>query len=110
VKPLLLTLISLAALVGMAGPARADSTDDAFLVSLRAAGITFPDPGPAIGAGRWVCDAMGKGTQTVDVVKAIQAQNPGLHGDNAARFTAIAANVYCPQTLAASGGKVSGGA
>lgn len=108
-KSLLLTLMSLAALVGMAGPARADSTDDAFLVSLRAVGITFPDPGPAIGAGRWVCDAMGKGTQMADVIKTVQAQNPGLHGDNAARFSAIAANVYCPQTLAASGGKVSGG-
>ena len=107
-KPLLLTLTSLAALVGMAGPARADTTDDAFLASLRAAGITFPDPGPAIGAGRWVCDAVGKGTQMMDVVKTIQVQNPGLHGDNAARFTAIAANVYCPQTLSANGGKVNG--
>jgi hypothetical protein len=110
VKPLLLTLTTLAALVGMAGPARADGTDDAFLVSLRAAGITFPDPGPAIGAGKWVCDAMGRGTQMADVIKAVQAQNPGLHGDNAARFSAIAANVYCPQTLAASGAKVDGGA
>jgi hypothetical protein len=109
VKPLLLTLTSLATMVGLAGPARADSNDDAFLVSLHAAGITFPDPGPAIGAGRWVCQAVGKGTQMVDIVKAIQAQNPGLHGDNAARFTAIAANVYCPQALAASGGKVDGG-
>ncbi|WP_232006943.1 DUF732 domain-containing protein [Mycobacterium sp. 1245805.9] len=109
-KPLILMLTSLVALVGMAAPARADYTDDAFLTSLRAAGITFPDPGPAIGAGKWVCDAVSKGTQMVDVVKTIQAQNPGLHGDNAARFAAIAANVYCPQALAASGGKVDGGA
>ena len=35
-----------------------------------------------------------------DVVKTVQSENPGLHGDNAARFTAIAANVYCPTTLA----------
>jgi uncharacterized protein DUF732 len=105
VKPLLLTLTSLAALVGMAGPARADYNDDAFLASLHAAGITFPDPGPAIGAGRWVCQAVGNGTQMVDIVKTIQAQNPGLHGDNAARFTAIAANVYCPQAIS---GKVGG--
>jgi hypothetical protein len=108
VKPLLLTLTGLAAMVGVAGPARADSTDDAFLASLHAAGITFPDPGPVIGAGRWVCQAVGKGTQMVDVVKTIQSQNPGLHGDNAARFTAIAANVYCPQALSANGGKVGG--
>ena len=82
-KPLLLTLTSLAAVVGMAGPARADSNDDAFLASLHAAGITFPDPAAVIGAGKWVCQAVGKGTQMVDVVKTIQAQNPGLHGDNA---------------------------
>jgi Protein of unknown function (DUF732) len=103
VKTLLLALTSLAAMVGVAAPARADSSDDAFLASLHAAGITFPDPGPAIGAGRWVCQAVGKGTQMVDVVKTIQSRNPGLHGDNAARFTAIAANVYCPQALSVPG-------
>ncbi|WP_369829594.1 DUF732 domain-containing protein [Mycobacterium sp. E787] len=108
-KPLLLTMTSLAALVGMAGPARADSSDDAFIASLHAAGITFPDPGPAIGAGRWVCQAVEKGTQMADVVKTVQAQNPGLHGDNAARFTAIAANVYCPQSLTVTSTKVDGG-
>ncbi|SPM27701.1 Conserved exported protein of uncharacterised function (modular protein) [Mycobacterium terramassiliense] len=110
VKPLLLTMISLAALVGLAGPARADYDDDAFLASLRAAGITFPDPGAAIGAGRWVCQAVGRGTQMADVVKTVQSQNPGLHGDNAARFTAIAANVYCPQSLPVTSTKVDGGA
>jgi hypothetical protein len=108
VKPLLLTLTGLAAMAGMAAPARADSNDDAFLASLHAAGINFPDPAPVIGAGKWVCQAVGKGTQMVDVVKTIQAQNPGLHGDNAARFTAIAASVYCPQALPAVSGKVGG--
>lgn len=103
-KSLLLTLTSLAAVVGLAGPARADGNDDAFLVSLQAAGITYPDPARAIGAGKWVCQAVDKGTQMVDVVKAIQAQNSGLHGDNAARFAAIAANVYCPQALSPGGG------
>jgi hypothetical protein len=39
-----------------------------------------------------------------DVVKDVQNLNPGLHWDNAARFTAIAANVYCPQALGGSGG------
>ena len=96
-------------MVGMAGLARADSNDDAFLASLHAAGITYPDPARAIAAGKWVCQTVGNGTQMVDVVKTIQAQNSGLHGDNAARFTAIAANVYCPQALSANGGKVDGG-
>jgi hypothetical protein len=104
VKSPLLALAGLAVVVGMAGPARADGDDDAFLVSLQAAGITYPDPGRAIAAGRWVCQAVGQGTPMVDVVKTIQVQNAGLHGDNAARFTAIAANVYCPQTLSPGGG------
>jgi hypothetical protein len=99
VKLVLLALTSLAATIGMALPARADSNDDAFLVSLQAAGITFPDPGRAIAAGKWVCQAVGQGTPMVDVVKTIQTQNSGLRGDNAAKFTAIAANVYCPNAL-----------
>ncbi|HWS93929.1 MAG TPA: DUF732 domain-containing protein, partial [Mycobacterium sp.] len=40
-KPLLV-LTSLAAMIGMAVPANADSNDDAFLASLQAAGITYP--------------------------------------------------------------------
>jgi Protein of unknown function (DUF732) len=109
VKLLLLTLTSLAAAIGMAVPAHADSNDDAFLASLQAAGITYPDPARVIAAGKWVCQAVGQGTQMVDVVKTVQAQNSGLRGDNAAKFTAIAANVYCPQALTTSGGKAGGG-
>jgi hypothetical protein len=106
---LLLTLTSLAAMICTAVPAYADSNDDAFLASLQAAGITYPDPGRVIAAGKWVCQAVGRGTQMVDVVKTIQTQNSGLHGDNAARFTAIAADVYCPQALSANGAKVGSG-
>jgi hypothetical protein len=95
-----LLLTSFAAAIGMAVPARADDNDVAFLTSLQAAGITYPDPGRAISAGKWVCQAVGRGTQLADVVKSIQAQNAGLQGDNAAKFTAIAANVYCPAALA----------
>ena len=107
-KPLL-ALTSLAAMIGMAVPANADSNDDAFLASLQAAGITYPDPGRVIAAGKWVCQAVGQGTQMVDVVKTIQTQNSGLHGDNAARFTAIAANVYCPKALSANDAKADSG-
>ena len=99
-KLVVLALTSLAAAIGMAVPAHADGNDDAFLASLQAAGITFPDPGRAIAAGKWVCQAAGQGTPMADVVKAVQAQNSKLREDNAAKFTAIAANVYCPNALA----------
>ncbi len=97
-KVLLLPAV-VAAAVGMAAPACADAGDDAFLASLQAAGITYPDPGRVIAAGKWVCQAAGQGTPMVDIVKTIQSRTAGLHGDNAAKFTAIAANVYCPQAL-----------
>jgi hypothetical protein len=101
----------LAAVIGVAAPANADSNDDAFLASLQAAGITYPSPDRVIAAGKSVCKMVDQGKQMVDVVKTVQNLNPGLHGDNAARFTAIAANVYCPQALsAATGGKAGDGA
>ena len=95
----LLTLTSLAAMIGMAVPAHADTTDDRFLATLQAAGTTAPNPDRAIGAGKWVCNMVHMGNPMVDVVKTVQTENPGLSGDNAAKFTAIAANVYCPATL-----------
>jgi hypothetical protein len=96
---LLLTLTGLAVMIGLAAPAYADTADDQFLASLHAAGITYSNPEKVITAGRWVCQSVGSGTQMVDVVKTVQEQNPGLHADNAARFTAIAASVYCPKAL-----------
>jgi Protein of unknown function (DUF732) len=105
---LLLTLTSLAAIVGVAVPARADSTDDTFLLTVQAAGITYPNPDKAISVGKWVCKIVGQGTPMADVVKTIQARNPGMTGDNAAKFTAIAANVYCPQALSAPSAKGNG--
>lgn len=96
---LLLALSAVAAGIGSAPPALADSSDDAFLASLQAAGITYQGTDRVIAAGKAVCKMAGQGKPMADVVKTVQSLNPGLHGDNAARFTAIAANVYCPQTL-----------
>jgi hypothetical protein len=95
----LLVLISFAGMIGLAAPAYADPADDAFLAELQAAGIGFPAPDRVIAAGRLVCQLSGQGKPMADVVNTIQGANPGLHGDNAARFTAIAAKVYCPQAI-----------
>lgn len=104
-KPLLLLTgpALVIGVIGVAAPARADSNDDAFIASLHAAGVTFQDPQRVISAGKWVCQAVGQGQQMVDVVKAVEAQNPGLSPDNSAKFTAIAANIYCPNTLGHQG-------
>jgi hypothetical protein len=106
---LLLALTSLAAMIGAAVPAHADPTDDDFLNTVKAVGITFPSPDRVIAAGRWVCSMANSGSQMTDVVKALQTENPGLTADHAAQFTAIAASKYCPTALAANGGKISEG-
>ena len=92
-------LASLAAMIGMAVPAYADSTDDQFLAALGAAGITYPDADKAIAAGKSVCKmAVDQNMRMANVVIAIHNSNPGLQWDKAAKFTAIAANTYCPDT------------
>lgn len=101
----LLTLIGVATLIGMAAPAQAYTSDEEFLATVQAAGISAPDPQRAISAGKWVCQRAGEGAQMADLVKTVQAQNPGLSADNAAKFAAIAANVYCPNALGAIGVK-----
>ncbi|MEE2851478.1 MAG: DUF732 domain-containing protein [Actinomycetota bacterium] len=100
-KPLL-TLCGLAVAIGMAAPAHADSTDDSFIASLKAAGITFADPGKAVGAGRWVCDTVGQGTPMPDVVKTLLSKNTALSQDKANQFAAIAATTYCPSVITPS--------
>jgi Protein of unknown function (DUF732) len=105
---LLLTLSSLAVVIGIAAPAHADAVDDQFLATVKAAGITFPDPGKAISAGRFVCNTLGQGSPMADVVKTVENANPAITEENAAKFTAIAANVYCPKTLAGNSHAVPG--
>src|ERR1700692_2854403 len=95
----LLTLLSLAAIIGTAAPAYADASDDQFLAALTASGVTFPDPGKAIAAAKWGCQSLNQGTQMADVFRTVQSENAGLHEDNAAKFTALAASAYCPNKL-----------
>lgn len=107
---LLLALTGVVAVaIGMAIPARADTNQDqAFLVALGAAGITYQSPDATVAAGKKVCDMAKDGKSAIEVVKNLQDLNPGLTQVNAARFTAIAAGVYCPQQLPDSGADRSG--
>ena len=96
---LLLMLAGFAAMIGMAVPAYADSTDDQFLAALGPAGINFDDHDKAVAAGKSVCKmANDSSMRMVNVVIAIHNANPGLQWDKAATFTRIAANAYCPDT------------
>jgi Protein of unknown function (DUF732) len=95
-------LLSVATLIAMAAPAHADTdgTDQSFLRALQQAGLTYQDPDRAVSAGKQVCDLVGGGMTGVDIVRNLQQYNPGFAGDGAARFTAIAAEAYCPNVLA----------
>jgi hypothetical protein len=104
VKPLLLALTGPAVVIGMAVPVHAYTTDEEFLGSVQAAGISFSDPQRVIAAGKWVCQKAGEGDRMVDLVRSVEAMNPGLTEDKAAKFAAIAAHVYCPSALAVTGG------
>ncbi|OBG49580.1 hypothetical protein A9X03_27485 [Mycobacterium sp. E1715] len=99
---LVLTISSVAVMIGLAAPAYADDTDGAFLASLDAAGFTYTDPGQAIQAAHYVCSAASGGTAIADIATAVQKGDSALSADKAAKFTAIAANAYCPDALSSS--------
>src|SRR5271156_2175398 len=89
----LLTLLSVAAAIALAAPAHADpspsptqtpdpAVDADFLAQLRQAGLSYQD---------------------TNIVNNLQLRNPGFSGNGAAKFTAIAANAYCPHYLTGEG-------
>lgn len=95
-----LATAAVAVVIGLAAPAHADTTQDqAFLVALGGAGLTYQSADSAVTAGKTVCEMAKAGKPAVDVVKVLQDQNPGLTQVNAAKFTAISAGVYCPDQL-----------
>ncbi|WP_231999611.1 DUF732 domain-containing protein [Mycobacterium sp. 1245852.3] len=96
---LLLVAASFAAVIGMAVPAHADDTDDAFVASLDSAGITYSDSDTVVGAGHWVCKTLVNGTGMSDVVSTLESKNSDLSDDKANKFAAIAVNAYCPYVI-----------
>jgi hypothetical protein len=97
----LLVALGVTAVIGLLGSAQAnaDSTDDAFLASLRQANITYGKPDQAVAAARSVCEMVASGKKAADVVNALKDANPKFTLDGATRFVGIAANAYCPDQL-----------
>jgi hypothetical protein len=104
-KPLL-ALIGLAGTIGLAAPAHADpdGDDSAFLARLGDAGITYSSPMQVIASAKAVCGLMSRGETGLQVVSDIKDQNPGMTLDAAAKFAALAADVYCPHHLTPKAG------
>ncbi len=103
----LLTLLGVAALIGLAAPAYADpddlSGDDAgFLAALRQVGIDYTDPGHAIMSGKAVCTCLNNGESGLELVHDVKSHNPGMDMEVASNFAMISAKFYCPQQLSKS--------
>ena len=85
--------------VGLAAPAYADSTDDAFITNLNTSGMNFGAPDKAIEVAKTVvCASLKDNPNTSNAeltTKVTNATNwPAL---NAAYFTGAAIQAYCPQ-------------
>ncbi|QLL06432.1 DUF732 domain-containing protein [Mycobacterium vicinigordonae] len=85
--------------VGLAAPAYADSTDDAFITNLKTSGMDYGAPDRAIQVAKTVvCGSLSTDPNTSNadlVTKVANATNwPAL---NAAYFTGAAIQAYCPQ-------------
>lgn len=96
----LLLLIGIAATVGLAAPAHADTNDAGFLAALDQQGISHSAAaGQTIAAGRAVCELMDGGLSPLDTVNAVRSTNPAMSAEQSARFAVTAASAFCPQHL-----------
>jgi hypothetical protein len=85
--------------VGLAAPAYADSTDDAFLANINSSGINYGPPDKAIQVAKTVvCGTLNANPSTSNsdlVAKVTGATN--WSAVDAAYFTGAAIQAYCPQ-------------
>ncbi len=92
-----LTLIALA--VGLAAPAAADATDDAFIANLQSSGISYGPPDKAIQVAKTVvCATLNANptTSNADLIAKVTGATSWAPND-AAYFTGAAIQAYCPQ-------------
>jgi hypothetical protein len=85
--------------VGLAAPAYADTTDDAFIANLTSSGINYGAPERAIQVAKTVvCGTLNDNpnTSNTDVIAKVTAATNWPTND-AAYFTGAAIQAYCPQ-------------
>lgn len=89
---------------GLAAPAQADSTEDAFLPALTDAGVGTVDPTNAAALGQQVCPMLADPGQTVADVAAKVADAGGMSLGPATMFTGIAISMFCPTAVSSIAG------
>jgi hypothetical protein len=82
-----------------AGPAQADTADDAFLAALTDAGVGTADPANAAALGQQVCPMLAEPGQTAADVAANVADTGGMSLGPATMFTGIAISLFCPAAM-----------
>jgi hypothetical protein len=85
--------------IGLAAPAYADGTDDAFIANLNSSGMNFGAPDKAIQVAKTVvCGTLNDNpnTSNTDVIAKVTAAT-SWPTNNAAYFTGAAIQAYCPQ-------------
>lgn len=93
--------------IGLAAPAHADSTDDAFIANLNSSGMNFGAPDKAIQIAKTVvCGTLNDNpnTSNADVIAKVTAAT-NWPTNNAAYFTGAAIQAYCSQYTFAAPGK-----
>jgi hypothetical protein len=87
--------------VGLAAPAHADTTDDAFIANLNSSGINYGPPEKAIQVAKTVvCGTLSDNPTTSNadlIAKVTNATNWPMN--DAAYFTGSAIQAYCPQYI-----------
>jgi hypothetical protein len=109
----LLTLLSVASMIGLAAPVYADpdapsdnNNDANFLKQVTNAGLTYKDGSQAVAVAKNVCDMADKGTSEADIEKNLVELN-SFSGSGAKQFIVLAANTYCPKQLTPDDGQAS---
>lgn len=90
----MLAAAAVAAALIVSPPASADTTDDAFIATLDAEGITYPSSAYAIRAAGIVCDALDDGYTVAQVVTVLHKES-ALTRQQAAYFTGASVAAYC---------------
>jgi Protein of unknown function (DUF732) len=88
----------LAAATGLAAPAQADSTTDAFLNAVTSAGLNV-DPGSAVELGKSVCPMLADSSQSTADVASKVADMGGMSLGPATMFTGLAVSIFCPAAI-----------
>lgn len=89
--------------LGTASAAHADDVDDAFLQSVKSAGIKYSSPEKAIAAGHRVCDLLDQGKTKAQVAAILMIRNVCAEAGElmdpycAGYFVGASVAAYCPR-------------